>query len=907
MKNYPIINLIFLLLLCYNVSAQNKQTTGKVKKQLKEAETYLKLEEYHFVEEEMMDAVKIAPSDSLCQYYLGIAVFNSPTKNRVDALSHFELTYEKDNNFRQINYWLGKNYQLLHEFKKAEAFYEKEKALFTSLSEDQLKEKKKFPGYVDYSIAELDRYIDQCKRGYSFMAEVDDKLLLNLSLANTYLPDITPIITVDGQRLYFTSHRQDISSHHELDPHDQLPYQDVFYMDRREDGFWGTPKEFKEINTDEHDAAIALSSDGKQLFLYRSVGASTNNPGDIYEVHNNNGTWTEPQPVSAPINSGAMETHMSMSSDGNVIIFTSNREGEGSQGMQDLYIIRKLPNGEWAMPQNMGNKINTSLNEESPYIHPNGKTLYFSSQGHNSIGGYDVFRVDIDLKSGTLGELEQLKYPVNSASDDLFYVMSSDGSESYFSSVREEGMGGYDIYCVKNNEHNRRKVLFLTTQVNTSDHRKVKATVKLINIKTQEVEKEEVILSQDGKIEWMHRCAGDYGIEITAEDYMFKSDRIDFDTFKEPTVTLDITYDLQRFDLNKSEPLFNVYFDDSEINMSTSRSELNAFKEFTDKYPDYSFEIVGHSDFDDSKSKLVQEFESKTKTMETLEALSTLGMSSENLVSENIGYGSKFPLYIASSFTHWKNNRMEYIIRPKGYKKIVSRASDCSAVSYDQASYDFVNDHESVLASLLSELKQCAYLELVVTHDGTQDGLDRANEILKYFEDNGINREQLSTKIKVGSNATVNLRYIQDQVAEDGYVNYDPNHDNEEVASATTKSTEDLAFESRIENLTIQFPFGSESFDAKENEILKEIKDYLILNSNKSLQITGHTDSTGPEVYNDYLGLQRAKSIAFFFKDIENPNRITVKSKGEMEPIASNATREGRYENRRIQFKFNVK
>ncbi|MBB3701226.1 PD40 domain-containing protein [Flammeovirga yaeyamensis] len=909
--------LLLLLFIITSLHSIGQTVSSKDKKALKEAERYLKIEEYHFVEDEMLVATKTSQNNALMWYYLGIATFHSPTKNKVDALPYFQKANILQPDMRQIDYWLGRTYHLVMEFDSAIVKFEKAKAILQSETEETLKEKKKLAGYTVFTEEELDRYIDQCKRGPAFFAKADNKLMLNLSLANTYLPDLAPIITVDGSRLYFTSHRQDISSHHELDPHDQLPYQDVFYMDRREDGFWHSPKEFSEINTDEHDAAIALSSDGNQLFMYRSYGKSTNNPGNIYEVNYRDGKWSEPTSVSAPINSTAHETHMSMSADGKAIIFVSDREDPEAQGGKDLYIIRKLPNGEWAEAQNLGGVINSDLDEESPYIHPNGKTLYFSSQGHHSIGGFDVFKIDIDLMTGELGTLEQLNYPVNSPSDDIFYVMSADGEESYFSSVREEGMGGFDIYCVKNNEANIQKVVFFKFAATTEDEKNAAINLKLINIKTQEIERELDFININTPVEFMHRCYGNYGVILTADNYLLKSERIDFSKYNSGTVNYTKTYTLQPFAENRSEELNNIYFKENELDMAASAIELKLLKEFIEKHPDQSIEVVGHSNYNDDKSDLVLEFESKTRSMESLEGMHTVGYTDDALVDQNIGYGTRFPLYLADDEESWKNERMEYIIRPKGYQKTLSRAANCqhydADLSYnellvEESNDDVIDINKDLLNHLLAELRNCAVLELVITADESKKGLADINAIIDYMVDHGVEREQLSSKFVKGAKTGVNLRYIENTGgSEDGYVNYDPEHDHEEIHQeivGENTSNEDLEFEKRVEDMTIQFPFDSKEFSTTHHKILSEIKEYLTKNPKKSLKITGHTDSSGPAVYNTYLGMERAKSVGFFFKDIENPNRIIVDSKGEDEPLVSNATKEGRRQNRRIHFKF---
>ncbi|OHX67653.1 OmpA family protein [Flammeovirga pacifica] len=914
--NYPKKRLLLLLFSIFTASHLIGQTVkSSDKKALKEAERYLKLQEYHFVEDEMLEATKLSQGNALMWYYLGIATYHSPTKNKVDALPYFQKADALTPDLRQIDYWLGRNYQLIMEFDSAILYYKKAQALLEKETEESLKEDKKLAGYTEYSKEELSRYIDQCERSPAFFSKSDNKLLLNLSLANTYLPDLAPIITVDGSRLYFTSHRQDISSHHELDPYDQLPYQDVYYMDRREDGFWHSPKEFKEINTEEHDAAIALSSDGKKLFMYRSYGKSTSNPGNIYETQFENGKWSEPVAVKAPINSTAHETHMSLSRDGKVIVFVSDRADENAQGGKDLYIIRKLPNDEWAVPQNLGNVINSDLDEESPYIHPNGKTLYFSSQGHHSVGGFDVFKIDIDLMSGKLGELEQLNYPVNSPADDIFYVMSADGEESYFSSIRPEGMGGLDIYCVKNNEANQQKVVFFKLKATTEDNKNVPINLKLINIETQEVEKEINFAKIDTPVEFMMRCKGNYGMILTANDYLLKSERIDFNKYSTGTVNYEQSYTLQTFDINKSEALNNIYFKNNELDMAASAIELKLLKEFLDTHDKESIEVIGHSNYDSDKSDLVLEFESKTRSMESQEGMETKGFSDDQLVKQNIGYGTRFPIYLADDEDAWRNERMEYIVRPKGYSKNLSRAANCQHGEVDLAYHeldgsgtegDLLDINKDILNVLLNELKNCAVLELVITADNTKEGLAEVNKIIQYMQENGVEREQLSSNLVDGVKTGVNLRYIENPNSEDGYVNYDPEHDHEEIHDDIIQpvSNEDLAFEKRIEEMTIQFPFDSKEFKGEKKVILQEILDYLEKNPNKSIKITGHTDSAGPAVYNTYLGMERAKAVGFFFKDISNPNRILVDSKGEDEPLTSNATREGRQQNRRIHFKF---
>jgi hypothetical protein len=127
------------------------------------------------------------------------------------------------------------------------------------------------------------------------------------------------------------------------------------------------------------------------------------------------------------------------------LIFVSDR-GDGKGG-KDLYVVNRLPGGEWGLAQNMGETINTAFDEEGPFLQPDGYTLYFSSKGHNSMGGYDLFYSELQ-PDGSWSNPVNMGYPINTTSDDVFYVLSADGKRAYFSSIREGGLGGRDIYVM---------------------------------------------------------------------------------------------------------------------------------------------------------------------------------------------------------------------------------------------------------------------------------------------------------------------------------------------------------------------------------------------------------------------------------------------------------------------------
>jgi Tol biopolymer transport system component len=136
------------------------------------------------------------------------------------------------------------------------------------------------------------------------------------------------------------------------------------------------------------------------------------------------------------INTSGWEPSASFSSDEKMLFFTSDREG--GKGGTDIYSIKKLPNGEWALPQNLGEAINTPYDEDSPYLHPDGKTLYFSSNGHNTMGGFDIFTSKWDEETQKWSVPENVGYPINTPHDDLHFSWSADGRRVYFSSIRPD-------------------------------------------------------------------------------------------------------------------------------------------------------------------------------------------------------------------------------------------------------------------------------------------------------------------------------------------------------------------------------------------------------------------------------------------------------------------------------------
>jgi outer membrane protein OmpA-like peptidoglycan-associated protein/tetratricopeptide (TPR) repeat protein len=283
----------------------------------------------------------------------------------------------------------------------------------------------------------LDREEEITNNAIKYFSNPVDAQLRNLGpKINSEFADHSPIIDLNENYLIFTSKRpRDGQSIENQD-------EDIF-VSKNNNYVWQAPTRLGEpVNTIENnEAAIGISIDGKQMFFFRSGNI---NQGNIFvteseDVYN----WSDPKLLREDVNSKYRETHATITPDGNSIFFTSNRKG--GFGGSDIYVMRRLPNDKWSEPQILPKQINSEYDEESPYVHPDGVTLFFSSKGHATMGGYDVF-YSIMSKDGAFSEPVNLGYPINTPDDDVSYVMNMDGRRGYIATVKEDGFGDLDLY-----------------------------------------------------------------------------------------------------------------------------------------------------------------------------------------------------------------------------------------------------------------------------------------------------------------------------------------------------------------------------------------------------------------------------------------------------------------------------
>ena len=384
------------------------------------------------------DLEKLYPANAHIQYKLGLC-FLATSSRKSEAIPHLiKATKNISQEFAEGNYKetmappdaiykLAKAYHLEYVVDSAIKYYKQFKPLI--------------PAYETELIKEVDRQVQMCENAREIFKTPVKFSVTNLGdKINSVFDDYAAVTDAGENILIFTSRRSGGTGN--MIAEDGKPYEDIYITSKNSKGQWETPENIgSTINTEGHDASISLSADGRQLFIFRDDWGD----GNIYVSKNENDNWAEAAIMGSDINSKARETHAAVSPDGQLLFFTSDRSG-GKGGM-DIYVCKKLPNGDWALAQRLSDAVNTEYDDEAPFMHPDGKTLFFSSKGHTSIGGFDIF-FTVFQEDGKWSQPKNIGYPTNTADDELFFVVSPDGKRAYYSSSKDSGLGEKDIYLI---------------------------------------------------------------------------------------------------------------------------------------------------------------------------------------------------------------------------------------------------------------------------------------------------------------------------------------------------------------------------------------------------------------------------------------------------------------------------
>ncbi len=424
-----LISTLVLGFIVFHFYGQTPKLSLKEKTDWKEANDNLAIKDYNLAKTYYLEFYKKYPYWAELNCNLGICLFYLETdkqesKKYLEKAAHGGIPVSF--------YYLGRIHHYAYEFDKAKARYDK----YIQSEGDKP---------IDNS--EVLRLKEITTQAMAMVRYPKDVLIENLGEAvNTKDPEYVPLITSDESMLIFTSRRAN-STGGKLDPYNKY-FEDI-YVSYNHNNTWTKAVPISPyINTDLHNACVGLSPEGNILIIFNTDKTLVS--GDLYWSEFDGKTWSKPIKYDESINSSSVESSAAFAPDGKTIYFSSDRPG--GFGGKDLYRTIKFPDGTWSLPANLGNTINTMYDDDAPFVHPNGATLYFSSKGHNTMGDYDIFASELDT-GGVWSAPENVGYPINTTYDDVFFSVSADGKTGYYSSIRSDGYGDQDLYKIKLNKN----------------------------------------------------------------------------------------------------------------------------------------------------------------------------------------------------------------------------------------------------------------------------------------------------------------------------------------------------------------------------------------------------------------------------------------------------------------------
>ncbi|HLP12389.1 MAG TPA: hypothetical protein VK177_10695 [Flavobacteriales bacterium] len=347
------------------------------------------------------------------------------------ALSYFEKMDKKDLAGTDFPYYYGLSLHMNYRFQE---------------SIDQMNIFLKSGKHPKEQKEKAEQTIRYCENGLALMA-IPAKVRIETlgDPLNTPASEYAPMISADEKTIVST-YRGDKSTGGLQEQPGQVKKdynEDVQIAYKDSAGYWFEPLILQSnINTVGNDACVAISPDAQYLYLFRSI---EDDPGSLYKSELDGYTWTDPELLKGDVNSKWWEGSITISHDGRKVFFASERPG--GLGGRDIYEARLMKDGSWGNVKNIGTVVNTKENDDAPFLHPSGKYLVFSSEGHTSMGGFDIFVSELNPDS-TWGKPVNIGYPINSTTDDKFYTVTADGHHGYYSSGKKGGLGKQDIYKV---------------------------------------------------------------------------------------------------------------------------------------------------------------------------------------------------------------------------------------------------------------------------------------------------------------------------------------------------------------------------------------------------------------------------------------------------------------------------
>lgn len=551
--------------------------SGKAKKHYMEAMSAFNLQNYNSVISNINSAIEY---DSLfVEAWLLIADVYSLQKKYNDAISAYRKALKINPEFFP-NAWYLMAGNLQKSGKYKEAFDAYNSAL---LNNRYPPEKRKL---VETKRGECGYAMDLVAHPVPFNPEnLGDSI-------NSTDEDYVNAITADDGRLYLTVKEKKYHAER-----DRWVEEEDFYVSVQNAGQWTAARNIGEpVNTPGNEGALCISADGMDMYF-----AGCNRPDglgscDIYHAVRLGDSWSVPENTGRRMNTPKWDTQPSIAADGRTLFFASNRPG--GKGTADLYVAVKDEIGVWGEAVNLGDSINTSEMEVTPFIHPDGQSLYFASEGHPGLGGFDLF-VSRKKPDGTWSKPRNLGYPINTEADEMNLIVNARGNMAYLSSAKLGGFGKHDVYRFELPEQVRPEPVsyFKGIVFNSVNRRPVEAAFELIDLLSGET----VVHSHSEPVrgEFMVTLPSgrDYALHVSSPGYLFYSENFSIPDIR--TTVEPVVYNIPLQPLQEGEEvvLRNVFFETDQYTLKPeSRVELDRLVLLLKNNPKLRIEISGHTD-----------------------------------------------------------------------------------------------------------------------------------------------------------------------------------------------------------------------------------------------------------------------------------------------------------------------
>lgn len=832
--------LFFILAIAFLGAAPLKAQDKKLKTEIKLAKQLLEYEEYANAIPHLETLLKHDPQNAAYNFWMGKCQFLTYHKNT--ALHFFKQVEAVNPNVdEEFHYYYGLTLHYNDEYDKA-------------IEEYRLDQERFSPDRPEY-IAVNNR-ISQCLYAKRAADVPDNGLVIidNMGDAiNTAYAEHSPVISADNQVLIYTARRPDSRG---ADIASAF-YDEDIYVSKNEGGVWSPAENIGlPVNSKGHDATISLTADGETLYLYRHK-----KDGGLYRTDFDAEAkrWREPMAIQKPLNSKYYEASICQSADSSLIFFTSDRPG--GYGGLDIYMAQREGKNDWTEPRNLGPGINTAANEDAPFFHPDGRTLYYSSDGPNGYGGYDIFVTEYDSASGTFLQTLNMGKPVNSADDEIYFVLSADGLHGYYTSGKEGGKGEKDIYEIRfpHASYPRRRygveVVGIVQDAQTLDT--LHGTIRLVDGSSGSAIDSVATVTRMGQYHFQLEPQRAYSLEVWVDGYGTASESFTTPKLVAEDVKLEKNLILARMDetivkaetpVAKENPsLEHLYFDFDKADLrSASEQELEIALGFLKQNQDLRIEITGHTDWYNDYAYNVDLSERRTRAAS--DYLRSQGVPANRIIEK------------------WMSE----------IKPIESNEDDRGRQFNRRCELRFIDDAGKLAFASVPLRPGSEGPEVDHATPKGQPGFDYVSAFTDQKPSN-------SGSVSIYT-ASLEETTILDELVRD-------------AEPSPMPAVADLGLHH------IYFGFDKTALSPEASTDLQKAAQALLENPSYRLVLKGHADAIGDWAYNQSLSEQRCAAAREGLLALGvASDRIAVEGLSESAPIDRNDVAQGRQSNRRVEF-----